>query len=158
MAWLGEHTWDRHVAEDTRRTLAYFREVLGVEQIAVLGICWGFGIVAELAATGDVACGVSVHPSTGLIFGRLFNQPEEYYVQNCKAPLLLMPAKNDAASVKAGGAWSRSLAAKGLGVEVAEYNQFHGFWARAPLSPDNERDVADIFQRIVNFLAKHMKP
>ena len=37
---------------------------------------------------------------------------------NRKLPLLLMPAKNDAASVKAGGAWSCSLVAKGLGVEV----------------------------------------
>jgi len=127
----------------------------GATSIGTFGFCWGSVPVIHFSSFNEIKCGVSFHPSHPPIFG-MIDANEEEHLKAVKCPQLLMPASNDAETVKTGG-----LAQKVLGEDKCQVVEFpdmtHGWSIRGDCSqPDVERDVKKAFTDALKFIASHL--
>jgi len=140
---------------------ARYCEKNGAEVVGAAGFCWGAWAVFKYAATGEIAAGVSCHPS--LRVGNLFHGETEAGVAAAVlCPQLLLPAANDPAEHygEDGSVVAAVRAAHGAGL-ACETHTFadmqHGWVPRGDASdPAVARDVADALARAVAFFEAHL--
>jgi len=155
VAFLKEHSVLTNLEKDFKNFVLPYATKNGAKSISTFGFCWGSVPVIHFSSFPEIKCGVSFHPSHPPIFG-MIGADEESQLKAVTAPQLLMPAGNDAASVKDGG-----LAEKTLGKDKCEILEFpemtHGWSVRGDCSkPEVERDVKKSFEKAIEFLNKNL--
>jgi dienelactone hydrolase len=130
--------------------------------VGVLGFCWGLWPV--LRACGDselvelgVRCGSSAHPSAGVC--ALYGDDAEALAKAIKTPLQLLPAGNDADSVKEGGAVAqavRETAKKKCMIRSFDDMQ-HGWVPRGDITDKTvARDVEAAVREVATFFSANL--
>jgi len=155
VAFLKANTDLEKLKTDFESFVLPYAKKSGASSIGTFGFCWGSVPVIHFSSFNEIKCGVSFHPSHPPIFG-MIEANEEERLKAVKCPQLLMPAGNDADTVKTGG-----LAQKVLCEEKCEVLEFpdmtHGWSVRGDCSkPEVERDVKKAFTAAVEFIAKHL--
>jgi dienelactone hydrolase len=82
----------------------------GCEKIGVLGFCWGGWLGCHAAANEHISCVGAFHPS--LVPCMLVGESKVELCAGVRCPVLMLPAREDAADVKSAGLLHRSIAQK----------------------------------------------
>ena len=162
-AYLRNLTWDDVLRPHVLAAARALVERGHVASIGLLGFCWGGCPVthaladAELTAALPLRCGAIAHPSLSLE-QRVFGRDPAALLARVRAPLLLLPAKNDPAEYRAGGAWLEALQGAQPASRCVEFNEMtHGWVPRGDLGDAAvARDVQRAIDEIVAFFNAHL--
>jgi len=133
-------------------TVVAFAKTKGAISFAGVGTCWGSYPVVRMSATNLLSCGVSMHPSHGIL-GNILGEEEIDMLRNIKVPQLFMPCGNDPESLKEGGLSSQILKDK---LKIIEFpNMQHGFTGRGELDKV-KKELEQEMNEVLNFLRLHM--
>jgi dienelactone hydrolase len=131
----------------------------GIEQIYLLGFCWGGWVGAHLLS-GPTArhyqCMAIGHPSCSLeewAFGR----DTQALIDGVTKPLLFMPAKGDPDQYRQSGSYFQSIHSRCSSSQTVDFaEQEHGFIPRSDISvPENKAAVDKALDTVVAFFDKH---
>lgn len=157
-AWLQTQNWAK-ISRILDNIYAYL-EGLGISCIGMIGFCWGTWAAFRAAEVPRLRCVVGPHPSLANGWKLYGEGPEETLCAAVTCPVLLMPAGNDPAAVKPGGAQFAVLQALPFGdkcrsIEFPE--MIHGWVCRGDVSkPEVARDAASALDFTVKFFNEHM--
>jgi len=131
-----------------------FGESIPCKTYGSIGTCWGTYPVMHFSTIPDFKAGVSMHPSHPQIMP-MMGQNETEILTKVQCPQLLMPSKDDAASVKLGGLAENTL----KDVKIIEFNEMdHGWTVRGNLSvPAIDRDVHKALESAIKFFQYYLK-
>merc|ERR1712002_1080940 len=118
VAFLKAHSVLSDLKKDFQSFVLPYAAKKGAKTLGTFGFCWGSVPAIDFSSLNEIKCGVSFHPSHPPIFG-MIEANEEEHLKAVKCPQLLMPASNDAETVKTGG-----LAQKVLGEEKCQVLEF----------------------------------
>lgn len=82
-------TWSGVLESDCKKVLSYAKQH-GAERFGAVGTCWGSYPVVKMAAWDEVKCGVSIHPSHGML-SKVLEEDEREMLSAVKCPQLFMP-------------------------------------------------------------------
>lgn len=127
----------------------------GAKKFASIGTCWGSYVTLKLSGLGEMAAGVSWHPSH-VVVSNLTGENVSTLFENIKCPQLFMPAGADAPEDRLGGLASQILGSK---LEIVEFNEMlHGWTVRGNMTdPAISRDVHKAVEETLAFLKKHFQ-
>jgi len=150
-----EFQWQR-VSKILEDAFAYYSKA-GVTKIGIAGFCYGGYIGFKASATGKVNASVAFH-SAHANLGPWVGDEQNKLVENVKCPQLMLPAGNDDASVKEGGADQKLLSQKPFECVFKDFpDMSHGFVSRGDISdPKVARDVRAAVDLAVSFFKKHL--
>lgn len=101
--------------------------------MAAFGFCWGAWLVLKGSTTGRLAAGVGIHPSLkpSKLQCSPHNIDDESLARSLKCPVLLLPAGNDEATLKPGGAFLSAAQETQPASNSIEYAEMlHGWCSR----------------------------
>lgn len=131
----------------------------GVEKIGMVGYCWGGWVVVQALAdySDDLATGVIPHPSIHL--EDMLGRSALALCQNCKRPVLLMPASNDPDSYDENGANFQALKVNNPESETVRFGKVkHGWVPRGDLEdPDVKEAVDEAVQRMFAYFSRFLQ-
>lgn len=126
----------------------------GVDSFAAVGQCWGSYPVVKMSAENLIKCGISMHPSHGML-GQILGEKEEDMIKSITCPNLFFPCGNDPDSLKKGGLSEQILGQK---LTIIEFpNRQHGFTSRGDFADSGmKEDLEKAITESIQFLGKHL--
>ena len=136
MELIAKYPWS-YFEKDLSDKLIPFLKSKGIQEIGMLGYCWGSWYIFKACSTFDYfKCGVNNHPSLGIL--GVFNENIEEVTKAVKCRQLLFPAGNDDENVKENGVVLKILR-QNHGEEnsnsVTFKNMLHGWVVRPTFMP-----------------------
>lgn len=106
--------------------------------VGCFGFCWGGWLSFKCSTTGRFSAGVGFHPS--LLVNKLQCSPhridDESMARAVNCPLLMLPAKNDEATLKPGGLFASLVAEKHPSSRSVVFDKMLHGWVSRGTEPD----------------------
>lgn len=149
-------SWDKLQKElyiDT--SIPYLRE-RGAAKIAVLGFCFGSYGVYRCSASGEIAAGITFHPSLSMVCPK--NGEDEFeIVRAIKCPQMLVHTKGDSKDWLPGAKAHKTADSVVPGNKWMNTTLRHGFMSRGDAhDPATCAAIAKYFEQMKGFLCEHV--
>eukprot|EP00008_Paramoeba_atlantica_P003167 CAMPEP_0201489616 /NCGR_PEP_ID=MMETSP0151_2-20130828/22999_1 /ASSEMBLY_ACC=CAM_ASM_000257 /TAXON_ID=200890 /ORGANISM="Paramoeba atlantica, Strain 621/1 / CCAP 1560/9" /LENGTH=318 /DNA_ID=CAMNT_0047875263 /DNA_START=90 /DNA_END=1043 /DNA_ORIENTATION=+ len=144
--------WATVEAELTQSIIPMVKEK-GVQDIAVLGFCWGGWFITHACSLPEICCGAAFHPSLEVC--SLVGEDPKKVCAEVHCPQMMLTAQNDKDDVKERGMAHSTYLTKPFGkhcVFKTFERMIHGWVNRGCLSdPVVKRDVEEAIVMVIGF-------